>query len=526
MRSSQARPETRTGGGALAVLALASAAFSLAQTAIVPGLGALAEALHTTSENISWVLSAYLVSAAILTPIVGRLGDMFGKRRMLVVALAAFAVGNALAVLAPNVWLLILARVVQGAGGGIFPLCFGLINDTFSAERRPGALGLVSAISGIGAGGGLIMGGLLVDHASWEWVFWAGAIMSGGAALGALRLRDSAGRTPGRIDLPGAVLLALGLTAPLIAITRTPSWGWGSPRTLGMIAAGLAVLVFFGWYERRVTEPLVDMRLLGRPEVMATNFATALVGFGTFGAFVLIPRLSQTPESSGYGFGLDATGAGLLLLPACGAMLVTAGVSGRLTLRVDSRDSLIAGFLISATGLTALAFEHGGEGVVIALSVLLFGGIGMIMAAVPNIIVRAVPPAMTGQATGVNTLLRSVGSAVGSQVAATLLAASVTTAHPLPTDGAFTLAFLLGGGGAMAAAVAAVFIPRRPRGGAPTAPPAPAAPAPATAAIAAAAATVTATATVPATAPAAGPASTSTAATGPAATRTAGDQAD
>ncbi|TCJ34793.1 MFS transporter [Parafrankia sp. BMG5.11] len=525
MRSRQARPETPTGGGALAVLALASAAFSLAQTAIVPGLGALTEALHTTPENISWVLSAYLVSAAILTPIVGRLGDMFGKRRMLVVALAAFAVGNALAALAPNVWLLILARVVQGAGGGIFPLCFGLINDTFSAKRRPGALGLVSAISGIGAGGGLIMGGLLVDHASWEWVFWAGTIMSGGAALGALRLRDSAGRTPGRIDLPGAVLLALGLTAPLIAITRTPSWGWGSPRTLGVIAAGLAVLGFFGWYERRVTEPLVDMRLLGRPEIMATNFATALVGFGTFGAFVLVPRLSQTPESSGYGFGLDATGAGLLLLPACGAMLVTAGVSGRLALRVDSRDALITGFLISATGLTALAFEHSSEGVVIALSVVLFGGIGMIMAAVPNIIVRAVPPAMTGQATGVNTLVRSVGSAVGSQVAATLLAASVTATHPLPTDGAFTLAFLLGGGGAVSAAVSAVFIPRRSRGGAPAVSSAPAAPsAPPVAAIATAAATVTATAAVTATTPAT--TTTQSPAPAPSVTRTVGDQAD
>jgi EmrB/QacA subfamily drug resistance transporter len=451
------------GGGTLGVLALAAAAFALAQTAIVPGLTDLTRALNTSTANVSWVLSGYLVSAAIFTPIMGRLGDMFGKRRMLIVSLLFFAGGSVLAALSGTIWLLVAARVVQGVSGGIFPLCFGIISDTFPGDRRPGALGLISAIAGIGAGGGLLMGGLLIDHASWQWIFWAGAIMAGGAALGTLRVPASGRRTPGRIDVPGALLLAAGLAALLLALTKTATWGWGDARTLGLVAAGLLVLVLFGLYERRAAEPLVNMSVFGRPAVLATNLTTMLVGTGMFGAFVLIPQIAQTPKSSGYGFGVDATGAGLLLLPACLMMLVAGPLSGKLTIRFSPKVPLVAGVLVAALGLTALAPAHGSRAVVTLLSMVVFTGIGLSMAAIPNLIVRAVPPEMTGQATGVNALVRSIGSSLGSQVVATLLAASVTATHPIPTDHAFTQAFWLGAGAALLAAVAASLVPRSRR---------------------------------------------------------------
>ncbi|WP_242424827.1 MFS transporter, partial [Frankia sp. EI5c] len=306
----------------LAVLATAAAAFSIAQTAVVPGVGVLTEALHTSPANVAWVFSAYLVAAAILTPVLGRLGDMFGRRRLLVVSLAAFAVGSVLSALAGNIWLLVAARTVQGAGGGIFPLCFGIIGETLPESRRPGAIGLIAAIAGIGAGAGLLAGGLLLDHAGWRWIFWLGALMSAAAAAGALRLPGSDVRAPGRVDVRGALLLAVGLTAPLVALTQTSVWGWGSPRTLGLSAAGLVVLGLFVRFELRVEQPLVDMRVLARPVILATNFATLLVGCCMFGAFVLVPQIAQAPRSTGYGFGLDATGTGLLLLPASLAMLI------------------------------------------------------------------------------------------------------------------------------------------------------------------------------------------------------------
>ncbi|WP_232295068.1 MFS transporter [Parafrankia sp. EUN1f] len=449
-------------GASLVVLATAAAAFSIAQTAVVPGVGVLTDALSTTPANVAWVFSAYLVAAAILTPVIGRLGDMYGRRRFLIVALAVFTVGSVLSALAGNIWLLVAARTVQGAGGGIFPLCFGLIGEAFPEHRRPGAIGLIAAIAGIGAGVGLLAGGLLLDHASWRWIFWLGALMSAAAAVGALLLPSSASsRSPGRVDVPGALLLSVGLTAPLIALTQTSAWGWGSPRTLGLMAAGLAVLALFVLFELRTADPLVDVRLLVRPIVLATNFATLLVGCAMFGAFVLVPQIAQAPRSVGYGFGLDATGTGLLLLPASLAMLVTGSYAGRVSGWLGQRTPLMGGFLTAAGGMALLAVGHGEQAVVAALTTVVFTGVGLGMSVVPNIIVESVPAQATGQATGVNALVRSVGAALGSQVVATLLASSTSAGHPLPTDGAFTRAFWIAAGAAICASCAAVLIPRR-----------------------------------------------------------------
>jgi MFS family permease len=445
--------------GATVILALAAMAYALGQTAVIPGLHAMAQSLHTSSETASWILTGYLVAAAVLTPVMGRLGDMFGKRSMLMVALVFFGAGGAVAAVAPNIWIVVAARVLQGVGGGIFPLCFGIISDGFPPERRPAALGLISAIAGVGAGAGLLLGGLLIDHASYHWIFWSGTILAGLAIIGVRALPGSGQRTPGKIDYAGTVLLAIGVTAPLIALTKTPQWGWASARTLGLIAAGLLVLVFFGLFERRVKAPLVNMPVFGRPTVLITNLATLLSGFAMFGAFTLIPQLAETPKISGYGFGLGATGAALLLLPACLLMLAFGPLSGKLGLRFGARVPLIAGMLISAAGLALLAADHGSEGAVIGFAIVVFAGVGLALAAMPNLIVGAVSPSMTGEATGVNALVRSLGSSVGSQVSATLLAAGVTAARPLPLDSAYAKAFAIGAAAAVIAGLAAFFIP-------------------------------------------------------------------
>jgi EmrB/QacA subfamily drug resistance transporter len=450
-------------GATLGVLLLSALAFALAQTAVVPALAPMAGALNTSPQNISWVLSGYSLSAAIFTPIMGRLGDMFGRRRLLIISLVVFGVASALAALSGNVWVLVAARVVQGVSGGIFPLCFAIIGETFPPSRRPTALGLISATAGIGAGAGLLMGGLLTDHLSWHWVFWVGAIMSVVAIAGAVRVPDSGVRSPGRIDVVGAVLLAVGLTAILLALTKTADWGWGDPKVIGMIVGGLVVLAGFGRYESRTEQPLVDVRVFRMPPVVATNVTTLLVGIGMFGAFVLIPQIAQTPEASGYGFGLDSTGAGLLLLPASVAMLVTGPLCGVLSIRFGPKVPLTAGMVIGAAGLAALTEWHGTQLSVIVLASVVFAGIGMTMAAVPNILVASVPSEMTGQVTGVNALIRSVGSSFGSQAVGALLAASATLANPLPTDDAFTQAFALGAGALALAGVAAVFVPRPSR---------------------------------------------------------------
>ncbi|MGY1499223.1 MFS transporter [Streptomyces sp. QTS52] len=451
-------------GRSLAILGLAALSFALAQTSIAPALGDMAASLHTTAQNATWALTGYLVAAAVLTPVFGRLGDMFGKRRLLVISLMLFALGGALAALGDNLAVVVAGRVVMGAGGGIFPLCFGIVRDEFPQERRAGAVGLISATAGIGGGLGLLMGGLLVDHASYRWIFIAGTAMAVLAAAAAhFLLPESPVRTPGKVDFIGTVLLGLGITAPLIAISQASSWGWTSGRTLGLVGAGLVVLAVFALVERRVAEPLVDMTVLMRWPVLMTNVATLLIGFGMFGIFLLLPQLIETPVASGYGFGGDATRAGLLMLPGCLMMLVAGPVSGLLTTRFGGKVPLVLGGVVTAAGMALLAAEHGSQGAVLGFAMVVFTGIGLGFAAMPNLIVDAVEPAKTGEATGVNALLRSVGSSLGSQVIASVLANSVTARHPLPTEHAYTVSFLVAGAGALVAAAVALFIPR-PRG--------------------------------------------------------------
>jgi predicted MFS family arabinose efflux permease len=255
-------------------------------------------------------------------------------------------------------------------------------------------------------------------------------------------------------------VLAVGLVLPLVAISQAHDVGWASTRTLVLIGAGLVVLAFWVALERRTEEPLADVEALVRPPVLLTNVATLLVGFGMFGSFILIPQLAQTPTSTGYGFGVDATRAGLLLVPGCLAMLALGPISGILGGRVGNKVPLALGGFLTALGLALLAFAHGSQVEVIAFSVIMCSGIGLAFAAMPNLIIEAVPPHQTGEATGFNALVRSVGSSLGSQVSATVLAGSVVAG--IPTDAGFTHAFAISAVVAACAGAVAVVIPRAP----------------------------------------------------------------
>src|SRR3954470_4477502 len=384
---------------------------------------------------------------------------MFGKRRMLVVSLGVFAGGSVVAALAHSLELLVAGRVLQGVGGGIFPLCFAIVRDEFPREQVGRAVGLLSAVAGIGGGLGLILGGVLVDHASYHWIFWLGAAMGLGAAgATAALVPESPIRTPARLDLRGAVVLGGGLVLPLIAISQANDVGWGTARTLGLIAAGVVVLALWVALERRTTEPLADIAALTRPPVLMTNIATLLVGFGMFGSFVLIRTLAEAPTSTGYGFGADATRAGFLLLPGALAMLGLGPLSGVLGSRVGNKVPLAIGGFVTALGLALLAAFHGSEAEVIVFATVMSGGIGLAFAAMPNLIIEAVPPHQTGEATGFNALVRSVGSSLGSQVSAAILVAG---AAGVATDDGFTRAFAVSAGVAACAGVVAIFIPPR-----------------------------------------------------------------
>jgi EmrB/QacA subfamily drug resistance transporter len=445
----------------LLILSIAALAFALGQTTLVPALGELQRELRTDTAGVAWTLTGYLVAAAVCTPVVGRLGDMFGKQRLLVVALGFFAGGSVISALGTSLEVVVAGRVLQGVGGGIFPLCFGIIRDEFPADRVPGSIGLISAIAGIGGGAGLVLGGVLVDQASYHLIFWVGAVMGAIALVTTLLfVPESPNRVPGRVDVRGALVLTVGLVLPLVAISNANDWGWGSARVLGMIGAGIVILAAWVALQRRTVEPLADMATLARPPVLVTNIATLLVGFGMFGSFLAVPTLAQLPKETGIGFGLDATGAGLLLLPSSIVMLLVGPLSGVLASRLGAKVPLALGSLVSGGAFALLGFQHGSQGSVVAGTIVMAIGMGLAFAAMPNLIVEAVSSDQTGEATGFNALVRSVGSSLGSQVTASVIAGSAVAGSQVPTDDGFVRAFLIAGGVAVLAGIAAALVPR------------------------------------------------------------------
>jgi EmrB/QacA subfamily drug resistance transporter len=405
------------------------------------------------------MVTAYFLAASVATPVLGRLGDMFGKERFLAIALGAFAVGSVVSALSDSLALMIVGRALQGIGGGVFPLSFGIVRDEFPRERVPTGIALLGATAGIGGAIGLPLGGLLVDQASYHWIFWLSAAMGVATTITTIKfVPESPVRTPGKVDLLGAAILAAGLSGVLIAISRANQWGWTSGRTVGLVAAGLAVLVGFVFYERRHPAPLINMRTLARRPVLTTDLATLLVGFGLFGTFILIPQLAELPKGGDVGLGLNATEAGLLMAPGGLMMLVVAPIVGRLGERIGSKPPLIAGCVLAAAGLLGMAVAHDHAVEIILWGMILNAGVGCAFAALPNLIVGAVAPHETGEATGVNTIARNLGASLGGQVAASIVSSHVV-AGGAPANSGFEIAFVMSAGIALVAAAAGLVIP-------------------------------------------------------------------
>jgi EmrB/QacA subfamily drug resistance transporter len=444
----------------LAVLSVAGIAFSMLSSAVVPALPTIQHSLHTSESGVAWVLTAYLLSASVGTAIIGRLGDMYGKEHVLVWTLVVLSAGTLLAGVSNSLGLLIVARAVQGAGGGVFPLAFGIIRDEFPREKVAGSIGLVSGLLGIGGGIGIIVGAVIVEHLSWHWLFWLPLIVLIVATFCTWRfVPESPVRVPGRVNWLAAALMSTGMTLVLVAVSETTEWGWGSAKTIGVLLAGFAVCVSWVMVEVRSEQPLIDMALMRVRAVWTANLAAFLLGAGMYASFIVFPQFAQLPKSTGFGFGASVLVSALYLLPSTLGMFIVGFAAGRIAAQFGSKAALVAGSIFTAVSFGLLAVQHGHPYDMLLSSALLGIGIGLAFAALGNIVVQAVEEHQTGVASGMNTVMRSVGGALGGQLIATFIADH--THDGLPTVTGFTEGFIMSTCFLVVCAFAALLVPGR-----------------------------------------------------------------
>jgi len=440
-------------------LSLGGLSFAVLQSLVAPALSTIGRDLDASTSATSWVLTAYLLSAAVLTPVLGRLGDMVGKRRILIVVLTLLLIGTVLAALAPNLGVLVVGRALQGAAGAVMPLSIGIVRDELPREKVSVTIGLLSAIFGIGAGVGIVAAGPIVEHLSWHWLFWLPAVLVVIALAGAVfGMPESPVRKPGRLDLVGATVLGVSLVSILLAVGEGQTWGWGSARTVGLLVLGAVALVAFVLVELRVAEPLVDVRLFALRGVWTAHAVALAFGFAMFGTFVLVPTLLQLPSEVGYGFGKDVTQAGLFLLPTVVMMVVAGPIAGILVRRVGPKPPLVLGGASVIAAFVVPAISHAAMWQVVVSGLLTGVGIGLALAATSNAIIESVPAVQTGEAISANTVVRTIGSSIGTAVVAAIIS-SHSTPQGLPTDHAFTLGFWACAGVGVLALLGALLAP-------------------------------------------------------------------
>ncbi|MDI2131054.1 MFS transporter [Yinghuangia seranimata] len=453
--------------GVVPVLAFGGIVTTLVQTAVVPLLPELPRLTGSAPVDVGWVVTITLLAAAVATPLLGRAGDMYGKRRVLLLSLAALTLGSLLCGLTSDLAWLIVGRGLQGVGAAVIPLAISILRDLLPPERTGSAVALMSSTVGIGAAFGLPLAALLVQYADWHAMFWATTGLGALVFVLAWRFVDEVpGRSPGRFDIPGALGLAAGMVCLLLAVSKGGDWGWADTRTLGLAGAGLVVLAAWGRYQWGAALPLVDLRLAARPAVLLPHVAALLAGFAFYANSLVTAQLVQAPEATGYGLGLSVVAAGLCLLPAGVIMTLCAPVSARISAARGAKVTLAIGAAVIALGYVVRIADSRELWAVIAGAAVVSLGTALAYSALPMLVMRAVPIEQTAAANGLNVLMRTIGQALCSAAVASVLA-SHTRAFgegvTAPTLDGYRIAFVLAGAVALLACAAACFIPRHAR---------------------------------------------------------------
>jgi EmrB/QacA subfamily drug resistance transporter len=458
-------------GITLALLTVAGISFAVMQTLVVPALPFFQREFDTTASWVTWIATGFLLSSSVLTPILGKLGDSYGKKRMLVISLGIFGLASLGAAAAWSLPSLIAFRVLQGTGAAVFPLSFGIIRDEFPPEKIGLGIGTVSSVFGVGGGVGLVLSGVIIEHLTWHWLFLIGAVpVLASTVLIALFVPESPVKFPTKPDYIGGLTLSVALASLLIAISEGTNWGWTSFGVLTLLAAAAVLFALWVSIERRVPEPLVDLRTFARREMAATNVTTLLMGFAMFATFILLPNFVQIPlglpeELAGqldYGFGASPVEVGLFFVPSSVAMMLTGPLAGALGARIGNERTLRIGISFLVLALVLLAAVHHAPWTIYVWMVFLGVGLAFSFASLGTLVIQYSTPAETGVASGMNTIMRTIGGALGAQVAAAIISANTIAGTEIPLERGFTLAWTVGAAVALVALLPTFLLGRRP----------------------------------------------------------------
>lgn len=431
------------------------------QTLIIPLIPELPTLLNTSPANASWTITATLLTAAVATPVFGRLGDMYGPKPMLIACAVALTVGSLLAAVTSSLIPLIVGRALQGFGLPIIPLGISVLRAAVPAEKVGSAMGLMSSSLGVGGALGLPLSAVIAENYDWHMLFWVSAALgAGGVVLFALLVPSIPARSADRLDPIGALGLAAGLVALLLAISKGSDWGWTSGITLGLFGASLVIFVLFGWWQLRVPSPTVDLRTTVRRPVLTTNLASIAVGFSLFAMSLIAPQILELPVETGYGLGQSMLHTGLWMAPGGLAMMLSSPIAARIAGVRGPRFTLFVGSAIVACGYLAGLWLMNSAWQLCVFNVVVSVGVGFAFSSLPALINAAVPVSETAAANGINALARSLGTSISSAVIGAVLATMTAPGQHVPSLAGLRVALLIAAGAAVVAALIALAIPK------------------------------------------------------------------
>ena len=391
-----------------------------------------------------WLVTAHMLVGAGVAVLAGRLGDIFGRRRVMLVLLAAGLAGSILSAATEIFALVLVGRAFQGLSAAVTPLTIGIIRENLPPDRIPVAVGLMTTAAGVGTASGLVLGGAIIDTLNWHWLFVASAGLLGAAFIAVRLFVPARPGIPPRepIDWTEGLMPVPAIAAILLGISMSKTHGWGEPMVAGLIVAGIAIMAAWARRSLAASEPFIDLRLLASRNVALANLAMAFFALGSMQSVFVMSTYTQNPAWTLAGLGLGATVAGLAKLPSNILSFFAGPLAGWLQQKAGLRIPIVSGAILMAIGwLLAIALPGSLIEVVLLLCVISFGTT-IVNAAVPNVIVASVPPERTSEAIGTMSVVRGMFAGIGAQLIAVLLTTDTLTAPggaQLPSPAGFRI---------------------------------------------------------------------------------------